>query len=382
MKKRFSAFLLAALMVAALLPTMSFAAVENKTAATAAELKQAIEAATGETVITLTGNVTGNVVAQIQAGANVTIDGNGYTVSGGMWLGKNAQTYNGAIVNASVTVKNCNFTGTGLVIVDIKTATVENNKFTNITLGQGTDIPTPDALNIWFVETATVTGNEINGTGEVGIACSYGTSATITGNTVKNTRHNSIQVNGSAATSTTVTGNTLENWGLGGEGRAFRGQPAAGGTVTFNSNDMIYTANDGDAPEGYAKVDVTTSDKIDLDNNYWNGKTNLTGLVTGNVTPSDVSQIATTKVNVAPAYAGPVMNWVKVNAANNGVVKSGPLAASAGATVTLYPKAAEGYVLDTVEVLDAEGNAVALDGLKFAIPAGGVTVNAAFKLAD
>ena len=84
----------------------------------------------------------------------------------------------------------------------------------------------------------------------------------------------------------------------------------------------------------------------------------------------------------APAYAGPVMNWVKVNAANNGVVKSGPLAASAGATVTLYPKAAEGYVLDTVEVLDAEGNTVELDGLKFAIPAGGVTVNATFKLAQ
>ena len=43
---------------------------------------------------------------------------------------------------------------------------------------------------------------------------------------------------------------------------------------------------------------------------------------------------------------------------------------------------AEGYVLDTVEVLDAEGNAVELDGLKFAIPAGGVTVNATFKLAQ
>ena len=84
----------------------------------------------------------------------------------------------------------------------------------------------------------------------------------------------------------------------------------------------------------------------------------------------------------APAYAGPVMNWVKVNTADNGVVKSGPLAASAGATVTLYPKAAEGFVLDTIEVLDAEGNAVALDGLKFAIPAGGVTVNATFKAAQ
>jgi len=85
---------------------------------------------------------------------------------------------------------------------------------------------------------------------------------------------------------------------------------------------------------------------------------------------------------VYPTYAGPVMNWVKVNTADNGVVKSGPLAASAGATVTLYPKAAEGFVLDTIEVLDAEGNAVALDGLKFAIPAGGVTVNATFKAAQ
>jgi len=378
MNKRIRAFLLAAMMVVSILPVMSMAADMD-----AAALASQIAAVTGTETITLTGNVTGNVVAQIQAGANVTIDGNGYTVSGGMWLGKNAQTYNGAVVNASVTVKNCNFTGTGLVIVDIDTATVENNKFTNITHEQGTAIPTPDALNIWFVETATVTGNEINGTEEVGISCTYVTSATITGNTVKNTRHNSIQVNGSTATSTTVTGNTLENWGLGDDGgRAFRGQPAADGNVTFNSNDMIYTANDGEAPEEYAKVDVTTSDKIDLDNNYWNGLTDLTDLVTGAVDPSDVSQIATSKVNVAPVYGGPVMNWVKCNTAENGVVKSGPLAASAGATVTLYPKAAAGYVLDTVEVLDAEGNALELDGLKFQIPLGGVTVNATFKLAE
>ena len=100
------------------------------------------------------------------------------------------------------------------------------------------------------------------------------------------------------------------------------------------------------------------------------------------IEPAQDGTYGTYVAPAAPAYAGPVMNWVKVNAANNGVVKSGPLAASAGATVTLYPKAAEGYVLDTVEVLDAEGNTVELDGLKFAIPAGGVTVNATFKLAQ
>ena len=76
------------------------------------------------------------------------------------------------------------------------------------------------------------------------------------------------------------------------------------------------------------------------------------------------------------------MNFLEEKILANGVVKSGPLAASAGATVTLYPKAAEGYVLDTLEVLDAEGNTVELDGLKFAIPAGGVTVNDTFKAAQ
>jgi len=88
-----------------------------------------------------------------------------------------------------------------------------------------------------------------------------------------------------------------------------------------------------------------------------------------------------TDVDLDTGYNGPVMNWVKIPAVNNGVVTSGPLAASAGTTVTLYPKAADGFVLDSVNVVDMDGNQVQLNGMQFSIPLGGVTVNATFKLA-
>ena len=101
----------------------------------------------------------------------------------------------------------------------------------------------------------------------------------------------------------------------------------------------------------------------------------------------------TSKANTVPVYSvisdvevdtygGPAMHWVNVASTTNGSVKSSPLAASEGFTVTLYPKASEGYVLDAVKVLDKDGNEVAMNGLQFQLPAGGVTVNASFKLAQ
>lgn len=81
------------------------------------------------------------------------------------------------------------------------------------------------------------------------------------------------------------------------------------------------------------------------------------------------------------AYAGPVMNWVKVNETWGGTVKVGPIAASVGCPITIYAKADAGFELDTVKVVDMDGKELELDGMKFLVPMGGATVTATFKVA-
>jgi len=79
-------------------------------------------------------------------------------------------------------------------------------------------------------------------------------------------------------------------------------------------------------------------------------------------------------------YAGPPMNWIKVEKTQHGTVRCGPLAVSEGARITLRPVAEEGYTLDTVKVRAArDGRILTLEELSFEMPLGGVTVIATFK---
>jgi len=348
----------------------------------ASELAAAINGASGELVIKLTADITEAVAATVPEGAEITINGNGKTLSGGMQIGSDISTHQD---KGSLTVQNATFTGSGLYIFLVSNVVVEKNTFKDITGRMALQVnyqkDTTDKVVVKDNLIDGVTGGEVAGMELRGVQ-----TVEITGNTIKNVGGTCILLtcnvsNPANSAPVTVTGNILENWGTSHAGRAFRADfnNQTGKLVKFESNDMIHT----NAPEQFAKVsNLGTDTTVSVDDNYWNGKTDLTGMVDGVAAPA-AGEIKTAPVNyVAPAYAGPVMNWVKVNAADNGVVKSGPLAASEGATITLYPKAATGYVLDTVEVLDAEGNAVQLDGMKFKVPAGGVTVNATFKLAE
>jgi len=436
MKKRFSAFLLAALMVAALLPTAGFAADPTtktvgagKDYATLTEAMAAVNSVTGDVVLEIYGkheyaagtkNMKGaydklsfvgkDADAEIQitrtgggaylqssktvSFANLKLSkanpkwennaghmGHFFSIQGGTTEYTNCVFPNGACTSTGTAVyNNCSFENTayyGLWVYDDALVTVNGGKVDSV---RGIKVYSEGETSVTStltVENATFT----DAITEKGAVCiGYAQSVTLIGNTWNNVAPDLELDSGSDADCEGVAfeakdaeGNDIANE-LEAVDRA-NSSAACGVLITDASgNTKIYTS------VAEAKEDAQSGDTVTLLHNT----TEAVQLPDG----VQLDENGFTAENVEgdrvppPAYAGPVMNWVKVNTADNGVVKSGPLAASAGATVTLYPKAAEGFVLDTVEVLDAEGNAVELDGLKFAIPAGGVTVNATFKLAE
>ena len=411
MKLRIRALLLAAMFVVSLLPVMSMATdvpVSNDT-----DLANAISNATGDTTIVLaSGTYSGNYVIHQQEGVNLTIKGDGQNTK----FSGHIEIYG-----------HCRYQKEETLIFDgvVFETSVANHVFVEQTeqTGNANSAAKCYPHNVSFVNCKFVaTGAAVNTA--VGAKFRYGYNNSVINSTATG-MHSLMQnyacvgltidqvkiencKNGIAlgtSQGVTVSNSTIKTTGAGGYGLRFDAQGIDNNSAIVEDCDV----------EAYVPVllrkatseeyTLTVTGECDMTATNATGKwcvatkTDFDETETTIVAPdaaidvvlddtnapaAGIGGVDTENVTVItpPAYAGPVMNWVKVNTADNGVVKSGPLAASAGATVTLYPKAAAGYVLDTVEVLDAEGNAVELDGLKFAIPAGGVTVNATFKLAE
>ncbi len=195
-------------------------------------------------------------------------------IEGGFYWGyDHSQT-----VDETVTVKGITFKGAGLTVADIANVVIDGNKFVNIS-GHAA-IAVLDQEYDSMEGSAVITNNVIDGvagTG-VGIEVRNGYDVTITGNTIKNTGHNSLQLTKNSALPqnagvVSVTGNTLENWGVSGEGRAMRVNLGAdAGTtekdVAIESNAMTHA----NAPEEFVKMTaVDANDTASLSNNYWNG---------------------------------------------------------------------------------------------------------------
>jgi len=451
MKKRISAILLAALMVASILPTFAANEVAKYDGTPYGTLQEAIDAAEAandkDIVIDLLADATLDITAweTLAIGGDaetVTINGNGKTLT---FNKKNSDWNNISTIDAKLILNDMTLADSGCNdgpwnrydhnfecvvelnnIVSTKPLAFKNDAvLNNVKINADSDVyaiwvqPNGQDISIDGLEVNAGRGIKIDeqyvsNPGKVDLSVENATFTTTKKSAIlvkssggADITVENIDISGVAADSVnavwtdedaaatngpiTVTGatQTIEGAGDGG----FVAASTTGGQVKYynkvddainNSDDdsIVLVANYTEESNKLAnvKVELTGGVKLTSANNALNVVAPAGYIVVkGGTTGAYTYEI---EVAPAPAYAGPVMNWVKVNAADNGVVKSGPLAASAGATVTLYPKAAEGYVLDTVEVLDAEGNAVVLDGLKFAIPAGGVTVNATFKLAD
>ena len=182
------------------------------------------------------------------------------TLTGGLYLGyDDSQCRNHTIV-----VEGIAFEGKGLTVACQKDVTIKNNTFNNITDSRAIAVIGKD------IE-ATVKNNKIEGV-QIGIELRNMAVATMTGNEVKNTTHNSVQVTAANPDAdVTITGNTFENWGKGGEGRAIR--VSGGDNIVINANKMV---NDN-APESFVKITKSgeTVQTINASQNYWNNKNPL-----------------------------------------------------------------------------------------------------------
>ena len=70
---------------------------------------------------------------------------------------------------------------------------------------------------------------------------------------------------------------------------------------------------------------------------------------------------------------------ITCEAAQNGTVKTNTDTANVGDQITITAVPADGYVLDSITVKDAEGNVIAVKNNEFQMPASAVTVTAVFK---
>ena len=198
---------------------------------------------------------------------SITIEGAddfGTVLTGGLYLGRD----DSGCRAHTVTVKGIAFDGKGVLVAGQQNVFIKGNRFTNITApvassgSAGANAISVIGKNV----NAVITGNVIDTTDSLGIMLRNVVTAEVTGNTVANTKHNSIQITaqtGAADSTVTVADNNLSNWGLGGEGRAMR----ISGIVDVEVTGNVMTS--ASAPEEFVKVTGATT--IDASANYWNG---------------------------------------------------------------------------------------------------------------
>jgi len=203
-------------------------------------------------------------------------------LTGGMYLGYDDSQNR----DHDITVKGFTFKNKGILVAGQDVVTIENNKFNNITDVVATaGSASANAISVIGKDvTAIINNNEISNTTSGGINLRNTKSVTVTGNTIIDTKDNSITVqNNTSDGDVTIENNNLSTWGTGNEGRAMRVN--GGKNVTINDNVMTCAA----PPEQYAKV--TGAATIDASQNYWDGKDPSTTDIFATDSASDVCDI-------------------------------------------------------------------------------------------
>ncbi len=208
----------------------------------------------------------------------------GTILTGGIYLG----TDSGAAIDKAVTVKGLTFSGgKGLLLGNIQTVTVENNKFINIqqTFNPGTtNVAAIAVIDPYDSGTITIKNNYIYGVQGVkedetrqglGIYIRKPTTVIISGNHVEGTAHNTVLLSGTVTDAdVSITGNKLVNWDSDNDdtmgGRALRSDVAASQFI-FTGNCMIKEEwADTPVDPNFVKITNLQSEAIvNIDKNYW-----------------------------------------------------------------------------------------------------------------
>ena len=189
----------------------------------------------------------------------------------------------------------------------------------------------------------------------------------------------SLTANITACTTVTDTTETAQTIYVG-EGSSFRAPTFTGAGGEAPTGDVTYTV--GSASKTLDEIiahlnTLTAGETASVDYSFAG---------TGNYAGASASGTITVTVTSRPAPVIPIVNTYPVTAAQpeNGAVTVSPANAAAGVTVTVTVTPDKGYELAFLTVTDAGGKTITLtdkgDGkYTFTMPAGKVTVNAAFS---
>ena len=189
----------------------------------------------------------------------------------------------------------------------------------------------------------------------------------------------SLTANITACTTVTDTTETAQTIYVG-EGSSFRAPTFTGAGGEAPTGDVTYTV--GSASKTLDEIiahlnTLTAGETASVDYSFAG---------TGNYAGASASGTITVTVTSRPAPVIPIVNTYPVTAAQpeNGAVTVSPANAAAGVTVTVTVKPDAGHELASLTVTDAGGKTITLtdkgDGkYTFTMPAGKVTVNAAFS---
>ena len=224
----------------------------------ATSLTNAVAAAEGNTVVLFRDiNETLTVVKPTN---NITIDGNGKTVQGGMSFGSD----DNKLDNHSIAVSKVNFVGKGISVSELTSVEISGNTFTDITVGNAITVVC-DGLT----ETVNVKGNTIKNV-EKGHAVRIrnAEAVVVDGNNIDGVFNSAILLEGTTYGDVAVTNNVLKDWGkdAANRGRAIRIVKGEGTTATITGNAMMHD----NAPEEFVKVSSNT-ENVNINENYWNG---------------------------------------------------------------------------------------------------------------
>lgn len=268
-------------------------------------IQEAINDATENDIITASA---GTYDEALNLDKSLTVNGTDGTIITG-----------GAIATATsaektLIISGIEFKTAGLEVNGYDNVTISNNKFTDITSWTTAQLAGNVANAIYVHGSSTGTtliqNNTINGVRSdvtlvgdgMGIMVRDLDYITITGNTISDTYHNSINVYGGIAESVTVTNNTLSNWDSNKDvkdnqdisagcegGRAIR-IDLAGASISVEGN--TFTPNDNTTPvdPDYVKITGYTGNVNNLiyrlvNNNTWPSGADYSTVILVNTTP-------------------------------------------------------------------------------------------------
>lgn len=157
--------------------------------------------------------------------------------------------------------------------------------------------------------------------------------------------------------------------------------PASDVTVTVTFKQLPYNVTVGTVQNGTVTVDKSTAAPGETvtvtaapNAGYRLGSIAVNGTaITGNTFTMPGEDVTVTATFEAIEYT------ITVAPAQNGTVSVSAETAHVGDTVTITTVPADGYVVDTVSVIDTNSAAVAVSGNSFTMPASNVTVTVTFK---